>query len=213
MTEKLTPEILLTAYSHGLFPMAEAHDDPTLFWVDPEWRGILPIDNFHLSRSLAKTLRQDRFEITIDKDFTGVITGCAQSGPGRESTWINGLIQDLYNALFNQGYVHTIEARHEGQLVGGLYGLALGGAFFGESMFTQKTDASKVALCHLVARLKLGGFQLLDCQFITGHLAKFGAIEISRRDYRKKLVGALEAVGNFITTPLTGAEVIDLINR
>ena len=193
----LDPEILLRAYANGIFPMAESADDPELFWVEPKARGLLPLDGFHLSHRLARTVRADRFAVTVDTDFTSVIDACAAPAPGRENTWINAEIRRLYGELFRRGRVHTVEARRDGRLVGGLYGVRLGGAFFGESMFSLETDASKVALVHLVARLKLGGFVLLDAQFLTSHLARFGAIEIPRRDYRRRLAEALPVAADF----------------
>ncbi len=194
---ELTPDLLLRAYATGLFPMAESAEDPELFWVDPERRGILPLDSLHIPRRLKKTLRQGRFEVTADRDFLGVLRGCAERTPNRKSTWINAEIIRLYAALHAMGAAHSIECWHEERLVGGLYGVALGGAFFGESMFSRITDASKVGLIHLVARLRRGGFTLLDTQFVTAHLARFGAVEISRRVYRKRLDAALETEARF----------------
>jgi leucyl/phenylalanyl-tRNA--protein transferase len=160
--QTITPRLLLRAYSIGMFPMAESADDPTIFWVDPEERGVFPLDGLIVSRSLAKAVRSDRFEIRVDHDFQGVIAGCAGGGGDRPETWINGRIHGLFSDLFRQGHAHTVECWADGELVGGLYGLAIGGAFFGESMFHRRTDASKVALVHLVARLRVGGFSLLD---------------------------------------------------
>lgn len=198
---ELTPDLLLRAYATGLFPMAESAEDPELFWVDPERRGVLPLDGFHIPRSLKKAVRQRRFEVTADRDFLAVLNGCAERTPSRKSTWINAEIIRLYSALHAMGAAHSIECWHgEGAsraLVGGLYGVALGGAFFGESMFSRAPDASKVSLVHLIARLKRGGFTLLDTQFVTTHLARFGAVEISRRMYRKRLDAALENDARF----------------
>ena len=194
---ELTPDLLLRAYATGLFPMAESAEDPELFWVDPERRGILPLDGLHIPRRLKKTIRQGRFDVTADRDFLGVLRGCAERTPNRKSTWINAEIIRLYAALHAMGAAHSIECWHEDHLAGGLYGVALGGAFFGESMFSRATDASKVALVHLVARLRRGGFTLLDTQFVTAHLARFGAVEISRRVYRKRLDAALETEARF----------------
>jgi leucyl/phenylalanyl-tRNA--protein transferase len=194
---RITAETLIRAYSIGIFPMAETADDPELFWVEPDMRGILPLDTFHLSRRLARTLRSDRFTVTCDTDFAGVIAGCAAPAPGRQGTWINAEIRRLYGELFERGIVHTVECRRDGELVGGLYGLSLGGAFFGESMFSRETDASKVALTHLVARLRIGGYTLLDTQFLTAHLGRFGAVEIPRRAYRARLDAALVLPGDF----------------
>lgn len=180
---ELTPSILLRAYAAGVFPMAESADSDDVLWIDPELRGILPLLRFHAPRSLLKTVRQDRFEITWDQAFEAVLDGCAD----RRSTWINGEIRRLYLALHRMGYAHSVEARQGGRLVGGLYGVKLGAAFFGESMFSRERDASKVALVHLVARLKRGGFRLLDTQFVTEHLAQFGARSISRARYHDLL--------------------------
>ncbi|WP_363349104.1 leucyl/phenylalanyl-tRNA--protein transferase [Methylocystis echinoides] len=193
----ITPQLLLRAYSIGLFPMAESAEDDQLFWVDPEKRAIFPLDTFIVSHSLAKTVRSDKFEVTVDRDFDAVIDACAAPAPDREKTWINGEIRRLYRELFDMGFAHTVECRREGKLVGGLYGVALRGAFFGESMFHRERDASKVALTHLVARLRAGGFQLLDTQFITSHLASLGAIEISRDAYHRALEEALVVHANY----------------
>src|SRR6185312_4243263 len=187
----LTPEIILRAYAEGVFPMAERRDDPELFWVSPERRGIIPLDAFHISRRLARTVRSDRFAVTTDLSFVDVMRECAAPAPGRDESWINAEILRLYTALHVSGYAHSIEARRDGKLVGGLYGVALGAAFFGESMFSRETDASKVALVHLVARLKAGGFQLLDTQFLTAHLARFGTLEIPRPEYMARLQKAI----------------------
>jgi len=164
---EITPEILLKAYAAGIFPMAEDANDPSLFWVEPRERGIIPIDGFHVPKRLARTVRSDVFEVRVDRDFDGVIEGCASIGTDREKTWISGRIHDLYGALFDRGHCHTVEVYQDGRLVGGLYGVRLGGAFFGESMFHAVRDASKVALVHLVARPKAGRFSLLDTQFVT----------------------------------------------
>jgi leucyl/phenylalanyl-tRNA--protein transferase len=195
--EPITPQILLRAYAAGLFPMAEDAGDDNLSWYDPRERGIFPLDGLIVSKSLAKTIRAQKFEIRIDSDFDQVIAACAESRPDREKTWINQSIVLLFGELFDMGFAHTIEAWRDGELVGGLYGLALAGAFFGESMFHRATDASKVCLVHLVARLRRGGFALLDSQFITPHLASLGAIEISRADYRRRLDDALRLRGDF----------------
>ena len=197
----ITPDVLLRAYSIGLFPMAESAHDPNLFWVDPEERGIFPLDGLLVTRSLAKTVRSDRYEIRVDSDFDGVIEGCAQAGPGREGTWINDRIRALYRDLFEMGRVHTIEAWADGELVGGLYGVALGAAFFGESMFHRRTDASKVALVHLMARLSAGGFRLLDTQFVTDHLASLGAIAVPKHAYHLLLADAVERKADFWAWP------------
>ncbi|MGQ0664885.1 MAG: leucyl/phenylalanyl-tRNA--protein transferase [Pseudomonadota bacterium] len=190
MTE-LTPDLLLGAYAAGLFPMAESADEPELFWVDPERRGVLPLDALHIPRSLKKTLRRSVFEVRADSDFRGVMLACAERTQSRRATWINAAILKLYGELHAAGHAHSLECWRSGRLAGGLYGVALGGAFFGESMFTRERDASKVALVHLVARLRRGGFRLLDTQFVTPHLERFGAVEISRRAYRRQLKAAL----------------------
>ena len=208
----ITPHHVLRAYSVGLFPMAESAEDKELFWVDPEQRAIFPLDDFSVSHSLAKTIRRDRFEVTVDQDFDAVIAHCAAPAKDRENTWINEEIRRLYRELFDMGFVHTIECRRAGRLVGGLYGVALRGAFFGESMFHLETDASKVALAHLVARLRAGGFSLLDTQFMTTHLASLGAIEISRDVYHQALEQALTIVADFYVwppdQPATGAQTL-----
>jgi leucyl/phenylalanyl-tRNA---protein transferase len=199
VSAELTPELLLRAYAIGIFPMSEGADDPDLFWVDPERRGILPLEAFHVPRRLKKTIRRGTFEIRSDTDFEGVMRGCAEENPGRPSTWINASILRLYRALHERGHAHSVEAWHDGVLVGGLYGVSLGAAFFGESMFSRAPDASKVALVHLVARLVAGGFKLLDTQFVTAHLAQFGAIEIPRAAYRRRLAAALRADASYPT--------------
>ena len=208
----ITPHHVLRAYSVGLFPMAESAEDKELFWVDPEQRAIFPLDDFSVSHSLAKTIRRDRFEVTVDQDFDAVIAHCAAPAKDRENTWINEEIRRLYRELFDMGFVHTIECRRAGRLVGGLYGVALRGAFFGESMFHLETDASKVALAHLVARLRAGGFSLLDTQFMTTHLASLGAIEISRAVYYQALEQALTVIADFYVWPpdqrVTGAQTL-----
>jgi leucyl/phenylalanyl-tRNA--protein transferase len=188
---QLTPDILVRAYAAGIFPMAESADDPELFWVDPRRRGILPLDAFHVSRRLRRVVRRRIFEIRCDSAFEAVIRACAAASETRPSTWINDEIVRLYAALFARGAAHTVECWHDGKLAGGLYGVSLGAVFFGESMFSRENDASKVALVHLVARLRLGGFRLLDTQFLTPHLARFGGIEISRTRYHRLLAEAL----------------------
>jgi leucyl/phenylalanyl-tRNA---protein transferase len=207
MTAPLTPEVLLRAYAAGIFPMAESGDDPELYWVDPVQRGILPLDGFHLPRRLARTVRSNRFAITCDRDFTTVIRACAEPTSERPQTWINDEIVRLYSSLFERGFAHSVEARIDGALVGGLYGVSLGAAFFGESMFSRVTDASKVALAHLVVRLKRGGYRLLDTQFVTEHLQRFGAIEIARAQYRRLLIDALATPAYFPDELLDGAAV------
>jgi leucyl/phenylalanyl-tRNA--protein transferase len=194
---RLTPDILIEAYAAGIFPMAESADDPELFWVDPNRRGILPLDAFHVPRRLQRVLRRGRFAVRADNAFASVIRGCAQASETRPGTWINDEIVRLYTALFERGAAHSVECWQEGELVGGLYGVSLGAAFFGESMFSRVSDASKVALAHLVARLRRGGYRLLDTQFLTPHLAQFGAIEISRARYHRLLAEALRYRAEF----------------
>ncbi len=193
----LTPEILLRAYTVGLFPMAEYRDDPTLYWIDPEKRGILPLRGFHIPRRLRRTVRRNVFEIRCDSAFEQVIRSCAAPGPKRAESWINNEIVALYTDLFELGRAHSVETWLDGELVGGLYGVALGAAFFGESMFSTANDASKVALVHLVARLRKGGYKLLDTQFVTEHLSQFGVVEIARGGYRQKLSDALDVSAAF----------------
>ena len=197
----LTPDLMLRAYRAGLFPMAETRDGDRLYWLDPELRGILPLDRFHLPRRLRRTALSERFEVVADQDFAAVIAGCAASAPGRDDTWINPEIERLFTALHRQGHAHSVECRMDGELVGGLYGVAVGGAFFGESMFSRVRDASKVALVYLVARLRLRGFQLLDTQFVTVHLAQFGAVEIGRERYRSLLAAAADAPVRWSPSP------------
>ncbi|UTW53836.1 leucyl/phenylalanyl-tRNA--protein transferase [Kordiimonas sp. SCSIO 12610] len=192
MRDVVTPEILLRAYAYGIFPMSEDKDDDTLFWVDPDERGIIPLSSFRISKSLKKIIRQNKFTVTVDTAFQEVMKGCANPAKDREITWISGRIEDLYYDLFKQGNAHSVECWLDDKLVGGLYGVCMNGAFFGESMFHTVTDASKVALAHLVARMIDKGFSLLDTQFVTDHLKQFGAIEISRDDYHSKLNHALK---------------------
>ena len=194
---RLTPEILLAAYTAGVFPMAESADDPELFWVDPHHRGILPLDGFHIPRRLRRVIRQKPFTVTCDTAFEAVIRACADATEKRPNTWINDEIVGLYAALFARRAAHSVECWREGALVGGLYGVSIGAAFFGESMFSRKTDASKVALAHLVARLRAGGYRLLDTQFLTPHLARFGGIEITRLHYHRLLAAALAYRASF----------------
>lgn len=194
---EITPRVLLQAYACGIFPMAETADDPGLHWVEPQLRGIIPLDGFHIPRKLARTIRAGHFEVTVDRDFDAVIAGCAAPAPGRRKTWINARIRALYGELFRLGHCHTVECRLDGELVGGLYGVSLGGAFFGESMFSTVTDASKVALVHLVARLRFGGYLLLDTQFVTSHLERFGAVEVPRRAYRQMLAEAIRGEADY----------------
>lgn len=211
----ITPQILLHAYSIGLFPMAEGADDPSLFWLDPEKRGVFPLSGMVVSRSLAKTVRQDRFDVVVDRDFDAVLDGCAEATPDRPDTWINGQIRGLYRQLFTMGYAHTVEAYQDDALVGGLYGVALGAAFFGESMFHRRTDASKVCLLHLAARLRDGGYHLLDTQFVTPHLATLGAVEVPRARYRKRLSEAMRRSGRaeaWSKPPRSGVDVLSVLS-
>lgn len=191
MSTPLSPDLLLKAYAIGVFPMAEGRADPRIVFVDPDRRGVLPLDEFHMPRSLKKTIKRGIFEIRCDTAFPEVLAGCAESTPKRKDTWINPEIERLYNQLYRLGFAHSVETWRDGRLVGGLYGVALGAAFFGESMFSRETDASKVALAALVERLKRGGFTLLDTQFLTEHLARFGAREIPRDQYRTMLEDAI----------------------
>ncbi|HEV2337117.1 MAG TPA: leucyl/phenylalanyl-tRNA--protein transferase [Stellaceae bacterium] len=201
---RLTPDILLEAYAAGIFPMAQRADDPELFWVDPHRRGIIPLDRFHVPRRLGRVLRRGGFTVSVDTEFAAVMQGCAEASETRPSTWINAEIVRLYSALFERGAAHSVECWQEGALVGGLYGVSLGAAFFGESMFSRVNDASKVALVDLVARLRRGGYQLLDTQFVTPHLARFGAIEISRARYHRLLAEALRYRAVFPRDPPGG---------
>lgn len=209
---EITPEVLLKAYACGIFPMAESAVDPTLYWIEPELRGVLPLDGFRVSDRLARTIRSDRFEVRVDTAFEAVIDGCAAPAPGRPKTWINERIRRLYCELHAIGRCHSLECWRDGRLVGGLYGVRLGGAFFGESMFHTERDASKVALAHLVARLKRGGFTLLDTQFVTEHLKSFGAVETPRAEYHALLEEALERRADFFAWPkqtqVSGAQVL-----
>ncbi len=196
--QDLSPELLLRAYASGVFPMSESQDDPNVYWVEPQQRGILPLDGFHVPRRLKKVVRKGLFEVTCDQAFEQVLDLCAEPSAGRDQTWINKSIRDAVLKLHDMGFAHSVECSKDGQLVGGLYGIALGGAFFGESMFSRATDASKVALVHLVARLRLGGFKLLDTQFTTDHLSQFGAIEIPSATYLDLLDDALQYQGLFV---------------
>jgi len=223
------PKELLDCYRRGVFPMADDRDDPRLFLVDPDLRGVLPLDRFHVSKSLRKTIRKDVFEIRINTAFSRVMELCAEAAPDRPSTWINSPILNLYGALHHLGHAHSVESWLNGELVGGLYGVSLQGAFFGESMFSRATDASKVALAHLVARLKYGGFVLLDTQFVTEHLLGFGVEEIDREEFQRRLDGALKVEAQFgisggvsvgaaggasgVAVGWTGADVLQLITQ
>lgn len=199
MSLELTPALILNAYARGIFPMAESRDDDGLFWLDPEQRGVIPLDRFHISRSLRKTILREPYAIKVDTDFAGVVQGCAD----REETWINRPIFELYLQLFRAGHAHSVEVWEKDTLVGGVYGVTLRAAFFGESMFSRRPNASKIALAYLVSRLKAGGFTLFDTQFITPHLASMGGVEIPRATYRQALRDALAGEANFLRQPRT----------
>lgn len=213
----ITPELLLRAYAAGIFPMAEDAEDPSLYWVEPQKRGVFPLESVHVPRRLARTIRQDRFEIRVDYDFDAVIAGCAAPAEDRDRTWISGRIRRLYGELYDLGHCHTVEAWEGGRLVGGLYGVTLGAAFFGESMFHTERDASKVAFVHLAARLRAGGFQLLDAQFVTTHLATLGAVELDRHVYQQVLAAAIAADSDWWAWPpgiqVPGDRVLDALAR
>lgn len=222
--EPLGPALLLRAYSIGIFPMAETRDAQTVFWVEPNERGVLLPESFHLSHSLAKTLRQERFVHSIDCAFDSVIDACAEPAPGRSDTWINAQIRDAYRRLHRMGHAHSVECRQDNALVGGLYGVRIGGAFFGESMFSRVPNASKAAMAHLVARLRVGGFTLLDSQFLTAHLASLGAVEVPRERYLQLLdaalsiadadFGALDALPTTsVSGPLSGKRIAQLLTQ
>jgi leucyl/phenylalanyl-tRNA---protein transferase len=215
-SSEITPEVLLRAYACGIFPMSESADDPTIFWVEPEKRGIIPFNTFTIASRLARTVRSDIFRVTINTAFKQTIAGCAEPKTDRDDTWINTRIRDLYTALHGIGHCHSVEVwNDDNELVGGLYGVSLGRAFFGESMFHRARDASKVALVHLVARLISGGFALLDTQFVTEHLRTFGAVEVSRRKYRAKLDEAITGQADFFAMPgeVTGVEALRRIRQ
>ncbi len=227
--QQLDPDLLLRAYAAGIFPMGETRTAPDVYWVEPRRRGVLPLAGFHLSHSLAKTVRSDRFTVTADRDFGAVMAGCAEAAAGREESWINATILEAYTALHQRGAAHSIECWQDGALVGGLYGVSIGAAFFGESMFTRVRDASKVALAHLVARLRVGGYRLLDTQFLTEHLSRFGAVEMSRTAYRAKLASAVGASADFgaldalaadaprdattVSGPVAGKRIVQLLTQ
>jgi leucyl/phenylalanyl-tRNA--protein transferase len=212
---EITPQVLLKAYACGIFPMAESAQDSALYWIDPDKRGVLPLDAVHVSRRLRRTVRRGAFDIRVDTAFAAVIEGCAAPAPGRRSTWINDRIRRLYFDLFELGHCHSIEAWQNGTLVGGLYGVRLGRAFFGESMFSRATDASKVAMVYLAARLVRGGFRLLDTQFVTDHLRQFGAQEVSREAYHKVLEEALVGEGQFfgLASDLPPEEILQVLSQ
>lgn len=204
---QLTPDLLLRAYAIGIFPMAESRVDPELHWIDPDMRGILPLERFHLPRKLRARIRRGDFEVRCNSAFQEVIRGCAEPAGNRPDTWINPVIEQLYNELFDMGFAHSVECWQGGRLVGGLYGVSLGAAFFGESMFSRVTDASKVALAQLVLRLRKGRFQLLDTQFTTPHLSRFGVLEIPREDYRRLLTKAVSGQAQFYAGNISQEEL------
>jgi len=211
---RLDPDVLLRAYSLGIFPMAESRADSEVVWVDPHYRGVLPLDRFHVPRRLARTIRHEPFTVTVDTAFPRVIEACAGTQADRTDSWINSAIRDAYCALADRGHAHSVECWNGNRLVGGLYGVRLGGAFFGESMFSLQRDTSKIALVYLAARLIRGGFVLLDTQFVTAHLRQFGAIEMPRGVYHDLLHRAIDIEADFHALPrdATGAEVLDIIS-
>jgi leucyl/phenylalanyl-tRNA---protein transferase len=212
---EITPEVLLKAYACGIFPMAESADDPALYWIEPDERGVIPLGNFHVPARLARTVRTTPFTVLIDHDFDAVIDGCAEPKRDRARTWINERIRRIYRALYEAGHCHSVEVYDDDNLVGGLYGVSLGRAFFGESMFHRARDASKIALVHLVARLKSGGYKLLDTQFVTDHLRMFGAFEVPKQRYHRLLEEAITGDADFgalpMDRPVTGAEALKRI--
>ncbi len=211
----ITPQILLKAYAAGIFPMAESADDPSLYWIDPDQRGVIPLDKFHVPKRLKRTILAKPFEVTADTAFAETIAACAEERPDRQTTWINARIRALYSQLFRMGFCHSVECWRDGVLVGGLYGVSIGGAFFGESMFSRERDASKVALVYLVARLNAGGYKLLDTQFVTDHLSTFGAHEVDREVYHQLLEGALGVEGEFgaLSSDVSAAGVLQLVSQ
>lgn len=213
--KNITLHELLNAYANGIFPMSEDRHDPLLFWVNPERRGILPLDEFHIPRRLKRTIKSGKFDVHVDTAFRACVLECSKPSRDRRSTWINDQIIELYSEMFEHGFAHSVECWHEGQLSGGLYGVSIGGAFFGESMFSKVTDASKVALVHLVARLRAGGYTLLDTQFITKHLEQFGAIEVSRAHYRSLLSKAIMEKADFYSIPsdLSGSDILQSMTQ
>ena len=211
----ITLNDLLTAYANGIFPMSEDRDDPEIFWVDPKRRGVLPFDQFHVPRRLARTIRSSDLEIKINSAFRDTMIACSKSRPGRLSTWINDQIIDLYTGLHEHGFAHSVEAWRDDKMVGGLYGVSIGGAYFGESMFSAEADASKIALVYLVARLVYGGYRLLDVQFVTDHLQQFGVVEISKSVYKTRLAEAIAVEADFYSMPVdwSGAKVMQSITQ
>lgn len=214
---EITPEVLLKAYACGIFPMAESAEDPALYWIEPEMRGIVPLDGFHVPSRLARTVRTTPFTVWVDRDFDATVGGCAEAKENRAKTWINGRIRKIYRSLFDHGHAHSVEVYDGDALVGGLYGVSLGRAFFGESMFHRARDASKIALVHLVARLRAGGYRLLDTQYVTDHLKTFGAVEVSKRRYHRMLEDAITGEADFdalpVDRPLSGAQALSLLQR
>jgi leucyl/phenylalanyl-tRNA--protein transferase len=210
---EITPEVLLKAYACGIFPMAESADDPALYWIEPDIRGIIPLEGFHIPARLARTVRSTPFTVWVDRDFDAVVDGCAEAKQDRARTWINERIRKIYRSLFEHGHCHSVEVYDGDSLVGGLYGVSLGRAFFGESMFHRARDASKIALVHLVARLRAGGYRLLDTQYVTDHLKIFGAVEVQKRRYHKLLEEAIAGEANFaalaLDRPVRGEEAVD----
>jgi len=202
---EITPDVLLKAYACGIFPMAESADDPALYWIEPDMRGIIPLEGFHVPARLARTVRSTNWTVHVDRDFDAVIEGCAEPKQDRARTWINTRIRRIYRSLFERGHCHTVEVYDGNELIGGLYGVSLGRAFFGESMFHRARDASKIALVHLVARLRAGGYHLLDTQYVTDHLRTFGAVEVPKRRYHRLLEEALTGEADFATMPLDRA--------
>lgn len=209
----LTPELLLKAYSIGIFPMAESRHDPELHWIDPDERGILPLDGLHVPRRLKRTIRRGHYQVRCDSAFHEVVLACADPTDDRPDTWINPVIESLVTQLHAMGFAHSIECWRKGHLVGGLYGITLGACFFGESMFSRERDASKVALVELVYRLRLGGFMLLDTQFSTPHLSRFGVVEVARDDYRRRLAAAINTPADFPTRAIPTKEISDFIEE
>lgn len=211
---EITAQVLLRAYACGIFPMAESADDPALYWIEPQHRGILPLQGLHIAQRLRRMIKQDQFEIRIDSDFDAVIAGCAAAKQGRSTTWINGRIRQLYRELFDIGHCHTVEAWSQGELAGGLYGVQLQSVFFGESMFSARTGASKAALVHLAARLRFGGFNLLDTQFVTSHLRQFGAQEIARDAFQAMLARALTKPADYFRLPVecSGKRALEILD-
>jgi len=216
-TIEITPEVLLKAYACGIFPMAESADDPALYWIEPDMRGVIPLTGFHVPARLARTVRATAFTVVVDRDFDAVIDGCAEPGRGRARTWINARIRRIYRGLYERGHCHTVEVYDDAHLIGGLYGVSLGAVFFGESMFHRARDASKIALVHLIARLNAGGYRLLDTQFVTDHLKSFGAVEVQKQRYHALLEAALEGEGDFAALPteraVSGVEALAVIRK